>query len=147
MPESPDELLTPNQQEDRGFNWKVLFLEITGVVIFVSLSVFCFSLLLPIPTDTNGPTIHENCKIESINGTARRGGIYTRIYTSGCTNSQHTLEYFDGPVYKNIQEYEKAKAEKGDNYIQLHKTYTFTNQGYIALGKYHEKIKDFTLVK
>lgn len=143
MPES----LTTNQRKGREFSWKVLFLEITGVGIFVSFCVFCLSILVPFPAYTNGPTTHENCKVESIDVKAGKRGIYTHIYTSGCTNSHRNLEYFDGPVYKNLQEYEKAKDEKGDNYIQLHETYEFTTQGYIALGEYHEDIKDFTLVK
>lgn len=90
---------------------------------------------------------HENCEVKGINVTSSKGWVYTDIYASGCTNSQHEIEYFAGPVYKGIQEYKKAKDEKGDNYIQLHKTYTFTNQVYNTLGQDHEYIKDFTLVK
>lgn len=148
MSEPANDPLTPRKKWMDEHDGVVQALVAILVAIgFIAIIVISVSIRIQFPPTPVFLT-HEGCEVKGINVTTDRSGkVYTDIYSAGCTNSKERIAYFDGPVYDNILEYEKARDAKGDNFIQLHKTYNFTNEVYNVLGQDHERIKGITLVK
>ena len=114
-------------------------------------AVFAPTLWIMVASNHTGEVrSHDGCVVKGTNLIANRSGTVTvDVYAEGCSNGNphEKIAYYDGPVYKNILEYEKARDAKNDDFIMIGKTYNFKTEVYSSLGQDHEAIKVITLVK